>query len=275
MHSLSRWQERAEVRVIVERAAVCAALLLLAGCATPPRPTVSSGSFHHQRIEPWPGAVLHVLWLDLQSPGWRLVVSRPEDRGQTVDTMPQAKAATVVVNASFFDRSFAPRGHTVSEGVVWPGVLVPASSPLLACDAVQRCRIEFEPAADAPPADGRNVVAGTPWLVRAGRARGADDDARCAALCEREHPRTAIGLDAPRRRLLIVLAEGRRDGVPGVRLAALAEFMRSQGAHDAINLDGGGSSALLIDGESRMARPANEPAHRRIANVLLWLQAPR
>jgi hypothetical protein len=266
------------MRPTLVRAATWAALLLagfVAGCATPPRPSAPAESFQHEHIEPWPGAVLHVLWLDLQAPGWRLVVSRPEDRGQTVDTMPQARGATLVVNASFFDRSFVPRGHTVSDGVVWPGALVPAASPLLSCDRVQRCRIEFEPAAEAPPADGHNVVAGTPWLVRQGRARSAEDDARCAALCEREHPRTAIGLDADRRRLMIVLAEGRREGVPGVRLAALAEYMRSRGVHDAINLDGGGSSALLIAGESRMARPANEPAHRRIANVLLWLQAPR
>jgi exopolysaccharide biosynthesis protein len=265
------------VRASALHAASFAALLflgLLAGCASKPgSPAAPHPSFSHQRVEPWPGAVLHVLWIDLATPGWRLRVSPPEARGLSVDEMAQAKVAAVTVNASFFDRSFVPRGHTVSDGVAWTGVLAAAASPLLACDVAQRCRIEFEPAADRPPADGHNVVAGTPWLVRAGRARVAEDDARCAALCEREHPRTALGLDAERRRLLIVLAEGRRDGVPGVRLAALAEFMRSLGAHDAINLDGGGSSALLIGGESRMARPANEPAQRRIANVLLWMPA--
>ncbi|MCE2916781.1 MAG: phosphodiester glycosidase family protein [Rubrivivax sp.] len=247
-------------------------LALLAGCASvPPGPSPGPAPAHrHERIEPWPGAVLHQVWLDLTAAGWRLQVTAHESRGQTLPEMPAATVAAVAINASFFDREFTPRGHTVSDGLPWPKVLVPQTSPLLACDRVQHCRIVFEPDAAAPPADGHTVVAGTPWLVRGGLARGRDDDKRCESLCARTHPRTAVGLDATGRRLLIVLAEGRRDGVPGVTLAQLAEFMRGQGVHDAINLDGGGSSALLIDGHSAMARPANEPAQRRVANGLLW-----
>jgi exopolysaccharide biosynthesis protein len=44
--------------------------------------------------------------------------------------------------------------------------------------------------------------------------------------------------------------------------------MRELGARQAFNLDGGGSSTLLIGGESRLPRPFNEPALRRVANAL-------
>ena len=36
----------------------------------------------------------------------------------------------------------------------------------------------------------------------------------------------------------------------------------------AINLDGGGSSTLWLQGRAVMARPANEPAERALANVV-------
>lgn len=260
------------------RWAAPALALLLSGCGTvgtgsePAPPDGLREAARHERIEPRPGVVLHAVTLELRGRG-RLRLSAFDDRGRVPAEMTGAAAARIVVNASFFDRAYVPRGHTVSEGEVWPGVLVPLASPLLACDRTQRCRIDFEPGPQAP-ADGHTVVAGTPWLVRGGVARTADDDQRCPALCARTHPRTAIGLDAHGRRLFIVLAEGRREGVPGVTLAELAAWMQGRGVHDAINLDGGGSSLLLVSGRSVMARPANEPAPRPVANVLLWMPVP-
>ena len=46
--------------------------------------------------------------------------------------------------------------------------------------------------------------------------------------------------------------------------------MQQLGAFNAMKLDGGGSSSssLLIEGQSRWARPANEPQLRRLANAL-------
>jgi hypothetical protein len=221
----------------------------------------------YRRAQPWPGAELHLLRLDLQAPGLRLAVSAPAERGQTLDAMPGAAGALAWVNASFFDRQFDARGWTVSEGEVWPRPLAVAASPLLACTREQRCEIVFEPPA-APPAAWFNAVAGTPWLVREGRAREPADDQRCPGLCAREHPRTVVGLDAARRTLWIVVAEGRRPGVPGVVLAPLAQWLQAQGVFEAVNLDGGGSSALFVQGRSLAERPANESAQRAVANAL-------
>ena len=113
------------------------------------------------------------------------------------------------------------------------------------------------------------AVSGTPWLIRDGRARTAQDDASCVAFCAKPHPRTAVGLDASGRVLYLVLAAGRRDPVLGLPLAELAGVLRELGAVQAFNLDGGGSSTLLIRGESRLPRPFNEPTLRRVANALL------
>ncbi|WP_309505290.1 phosphodiester glycosidase family protein [Streptomyces sp. KM273126] len=61
-------------------------------------------------------------------------------------------------------------------------------------------------------------------------------------------PRTLAGIDR-RGRLLLVTVDGRRPGVSeGFTLAEAAEFMRSLGAVQALNLDGGGSTAMAVNG---------------------------
>ena len=61
----------------------------------------------------------------------------------------------------------------------------------------------------------------------------------------------------------------------GVTLVQLSRLMRDLGAWDAINLDGGGSSTLWLQGRAVMARPANEPAERALANVVSIVPSPR
>jgi hypothetical protein len=213
---------------------------------------------------------LHVLRIDLALR--RLSLTTHAERGRTIDGFDGAPRALAAFNASFFDRSFRTRGHSVSAGQAWPEPLQAATSPLLACDAGsgtrQRCTLQLVPPVSLP-ATAHVAVAGTPWLVRQGQARTAADDAGCAALCGATHPRTALGLSADGKTLIVLLAEGRRHDVPGLTLAQTAERLRAFGAHDAFNLDGGGSSSLLVRGRAVMQRPANEPAQRRIANAVL------
>lgn len=247
-------------------------LLALAGCAsvtvTPPAAGWQplAPGLAHRAWSPWPGSEVQALRVDLTRV--RLALSPPAEAGLPLDRMPSTGAALASVNASFFDREFRPRGLTVSEGQPWPALLkAPATArdPLLACDS--RCGIRFDAPA-APEPGWQLAVSGTPWLVRDGRARTAEDDATCASLCAQPHPRTALGLDASGRQLLVLLAAGRRGDVKGLTLAQTAQLLRELGAVQAFNLDGGGSSTLLIRGESRLPRPFNEPALRRVANAL-------
>jgi exopolysaccharide biosynthesis protein len=218
-------------------------------------------------VSPWPDSRLHVLQLNLREPRLRVQVSPPHTRGMTMDQLAQDSRVLASINASFFGRQHVPRGLTVSDGVSWEGVFMPETSPALACDRTQRCHMHFSPPALPPPV-WFNAVAGTPWLVRDGVARSAADDESCASLCARTHPRTAVGLDASGHTLTWVLAEGRRGPVVGAALAPLAQWMRGLGVHNAINLDGGGSSTLWLQGQAVMARPANEPGERALSAVL-------
>ena len=67
---------------------------------------------------------------------------------------------------------------------------------------------------------------------------------------------------------ILLLAAGRRGDVAGLTLSQTAQLLRDLGAWQAFNLDGGGSSTLLVSGSSRLPRPFNEPALRRVANAL-------
>ncbi|WP_428388023.1 phosphodiester glycosidase family protein [Mucisphaera sp.] len=64
----------------------------------------------------------------------------------------------------------------------------------------------------------------------------------------RRHPRTAAGIDANAKTLILAVIDGRREGWSiGVTLPELADIMLEAGAHAAINLDGGGSSSFYFD----------------------------
>lgn len=74
-------------------------------------------------------------------------------------------------------------------------------------------------------------------------------------------PRTALGLRQDGGAILAVV-DGRRAGSIGMSLPELAALMRELGAVDAMNLDGGGSSDMVIEG-----RVVNSPADGRERKV--------
>lgn len=248
-------------------------LFSLAGCASvPPAPfQPNSPGLDYARLTPFPDSVVHALRVDLQT--IRISVSPQAEKGQPVDKMPSAAGALASVNISYFNKDYQARGITISDGEAWEPVFEIPKSPLLACDAAQRCVIELKPEKAKP--EWRTAMAGWPWLLEQGRQRTAEDDATCKNHCAATHPRTAVGLDASGRYLIIVLAEGRRPPVLGLSLAQLSAVMAQLGAVNAINLDGGGSSTLLMQGRSVMERPFNEPSLRKVANALHLFAKPQ
>ena len=122
-------------------------------------------------------------------------------------------------------------------------------------------------------ADGRVLV--RPGEDREGFAAGSaqfDSD-----ITDGRHPRAAIGLDATR--LLAVASEGRAPGEAGLTLAELASLMAGLGARAAINLDGGGSTSLVVDGQlvnrPRDADGSDIPGGRPLLTALAFVDRPQ
>lgn len=86
------------------------------------------------------------------------------------------------------------------------------------------------------------------------------------------HPRTAAGISRAGT-LLFVTVDGRK---PGLSAGATIEEMRSimmlLGAVDAINLDGGGSSAMIVN-DRIVSVPSDEEGERSVADAILILPA--
>jgi exopolysaccharide biosynthesis protein len=111
----------------------------------------------------------------------------------------------------------------------------------------------------------RGAVSGWPMLVEGCRVLrdlpGSDFFTRAP------HPRTAVATSKDGRVLYFVVADGRRGDVPGMTLPALASFLVSElGACAAMNLDGGGSSAMWAGG-AIVNRPS-DGIERKVGNHL-------
>ncbi len=102
------------------------------------------------------------------------------------------------------------------------------------------------------------IVSAAPTLVTNGRTaidaatEGVIDPADRSfnfAWGEIRQPRTIAGTDA-RGRIILVTVDGREPGTSeGFTLAEEARFMQELGARQAMNLDGGGSTAMAVDGQ--------------------------
>jgi hypothetical protein len=112
-----------------------------------------------------------------------------------------------------------------------------------------------------------DVLGGTPILVRRGEVRV---DPTCdTGLCRR-NPRTGVGYTADGH-VLMVVVDGRSSESVGMTLVRFAEEMRSLGATNALNLDGGGSSTMWIDGMGIVNVPSDTSGERLVTNALVVL----
>jgi len=96
-----------------------------------------------------------------------------------------------------------------------------------------------------------NAVGGFRLLLKDGKNVGKDDI---------RHPRTAAGISKDGRLLYLVVLDGRQKRYSeGATTAEMAEWMRSFGAWDALNFDGGGSTALVISDGHGGSKVLNRP----------------
>lgn len=223
-----------------------------------------------------------------------------ETRLLPVPDWAEAQGATLAVNASFFDLlsdpkkaspSYTPDYRTGgpsdilgvslgSRGLVSPPRVVEArGDPALLIYADGRARATYAgkddlvgvvcAVAGIGATDDRRLPGSL--LVEAGVNTGAT--ARVAPRVR--HPRTAAGVSQDGRTLILLTIDGRQPAHSvGATLIELADMMLELGAHDAVALDGGGSTSFYLkrpDGSVVANRPSSGK-WRPVANHLgVWI----
>ncbi len=91
-----------------------------------------------------------------------------------------------------------------------------------------------------------HIISGGPYLVKDGQIYIDVKSEKFSSITGR-NPRTAIGY-TKNNVLIMVTVDGRKEGTTGVTLTELASIMKHLGCYEAINLDGGSSTVMYVDG---------------------------
>ena len=211
------------------------------------------------------GVDAHAVRIDLSQPGLQIIATSETERGLTVTEFASRNGAVVAINGDYFDLELRPIGLAMGDGRVWAEAIESIRRQEVV--GVGGRRVQIFPRVDplrAPEPWMSGAVSGWPTVVEdcepVERLPGSDHFTRAP------HPRTAVGLSADQQKLYLVVADGRREGVPGLTLPALARLMDDLGACTAVNLDGGGSSAMWV--RDRIVNQPSDLIERPVANHL-------
>jgi hypothetical protein len=100
-----------------------------------------------------------------------------------------------------------------------------------------------------------DTIGGNPTLIENGAVQWSNVTGT-GSFFDR-HPRTGVGYSSFRDKVFLVTVDGRRKGSVGMTLKQFARLFKRLGADWALNLDGGGSTTMVVNG-----RVVNTPSDR-------------
>jgi exopolysaccharide biosynthesis protein len=115
----------------------------------------------------------------------------------------------------------------------------------------------------------KTAVGGGPVLLQNGEIKITNNEERKfgGKAINNHEPRTAIGYTKDHK-LIILVCEGRSDSAAGLTLTQLAKIFKELNCVEALNLDGGGSSCMLINGKETNI-PSSKVVQRPVPSVFL------
>ncbi len=231
------------------------------------------------RQEPRP-LIIHVVRIDLNTPGLAFLVTpgNPVDghevRAQTASQFLTKYNLQLVINGDFFwpwwyhnifdyyphdNDPTDVNGFAASRGAVYSEETPDDPRPTLYLSQDNQADI------DQPIGAVYNAISGLPLIVEGGHISAQiKPDEYYAGV----NPRSAVGLDRQKRTLLLFVVDGRQPNYSeGVTLPELAQIAIEYGADEAFNLDGGGSSTLVMEDPQGQPEVLNSPIHASIPGM--------
>lgn len=163
----------------------------------------------------------------------------------TVSELAVANGAVLAINGDFYGSRKS--GWCLRNGVLYRDTAASSATELLLVDASGDFSIADDRTMTAGDADGLwQIFSFGPALVTDGEVSVADGDEVARSMAS--NPRTAIGQIGPLHYAFVV-TDGRTEESAGLSLVQLADLMLEIGCETAYNLDGGGSSTMVFQGE--------------------------
>ena len=116
----------------------------------------------------------------------------------------------------------------------------------------------------------KTAVGGGPVLIQAGQIKISNNEELKFAgnAINDKHPRTAIGYTKDNK-LIVLVVQGRFPGIAeGATLEQEAKILQDLGSWEALNLDGGGSSCMLVNGKETI-KPSDPIGQRAVPAVFI------
>ena len=153
--------------------------------------------------------------------------------------------AVLAINGDFYGARTS--GYVIRNGVLYRGTSSGNEDLVIWADGSFSIVDEDEITAQELLDQGAvQVLSFGPALVEDGQVTVTESDE--VGKAKASNPRTAIGI-IEEGHYLFVVSDGRTDESEGLTLKQLADLMESLGAQTAYNLDGGGSSTMVFQGQ--------------------------
>jgi len=242
----------------------------------PMKQNLYEGVTYHRlvRFIPQP-LIAHVLEIDTKTKGIELIVTPPDSneatplKARTTSQFLDEFDVQIAINGDGFlpwwSRSPAdyyphvgdpvtPLGFSASKGDVYALGIEMSVGIRPTLYVSRRNALSF----NNPPGNIYNAISGDRMIVLKGQPVPFLND-------QDTEPRTAIGMNRNGRYIYIIVVDGRQPFYSnGATLSELAQLFIDEGAYIAMNLDGGGSSTMVIEGENGQPVILNSPIDNHI-----------
>lgn len=208
---------------------------------------------------------VHVTKIDLNNPNVALFSTRSEDKKTVVSKFASTYRCRVAVNSDLFNGTFVPLGLAAGGGKAWADTKDNNRSGFVAIGLDNKVTMSHGEEIKTHEPWMYSIVSGFPMMVRDGKL--GDLTCKCAeSFYNARHPRTAFGLSQDGKTGFLVVVDGRSETSKGMTIKELADLMLSLGAHQAINFDGGGSSAMFVAKKGGIVNKPTDGKERVVAN---------
>lgn len=184
----------------------------------------------------------------------------------TTSDMAEENNAVLAINGDYYGARQS--GYVIRNGVVYRNQGSNGEDMVISKDGTLSFISEFDTTTDSLiQKQAWQVLSFGPVLVENGQIAVTENDEVGMAMAS--NPRTAIGTVA-KNHYLFVVSDGRTSESAGLSLYELANFMKSLGATNVYNLDGGGSSTMVFQGEvvNNPTTNGNKISERAVSDIL-------